>query len=94
MNVYAIMFIVILIAWEVLILIVIKILQDNDLEEDMVSFDRQWSAMFIFARFIKKVESPGTRRLYWFILFLLIALLINAVILGIIGGKQIFGGLT
>ena len=94
MNMYAIQFIVVLIAWEVLILIVIKILQDNDLEDEIWTFDKQWSAMFAFASFIKKVESPGKRKLYWLILVLLIALLVYAVILGILGGKEIFGGLT
>jgi len=94
MNMYAVQFILVIIAWEVLILIVIKILQDNDLEEELVTFDKQWSAMFIFARFIGKVESPGKRKLYWFILILLCALLVYAVILGIIGGKEIFGRLT
>jgi multisubunit Na+/H+ antiporter MnhF subunit len=87
-------FILALILCQAFILIIVKILQDNDLEDEMLSFDKQFTAILAFIGLIKKTESPRKRNLYIFILLLLFVLTIYLLFIGIKGGSELFKGQT
>jgi multisubunit Na+/H+ antiporter MnhB subunit len=90
LNLYMLQFVIALILLEVMILIIVKILQDNDLEDEMVSFDRQFSAILVFISFMKATESPRKKNLYKLILILILLLFIYAMFVGIKGGFDLF----
>jgi hypothetical protein len=90
---HMIQFIVTLIFCQAVILIIVKILQDNNREDEIFPFDKQFTAIVAFIRLIKSTESSHKRSLYLFILLLLIVFLIYLLYIFFKWGPVLFGGL-